>query len=311
MSRTLALGLLASIIMTASAAEPEKLPKPEFNGPYFGKMPRAWVEILKVDAERRVLTVRTKKGDEVEVPIRGDTELRVRDSWGDLSDYYPGESVMLFVYHDADGKWSYPRAVQDEIQMMSLHKWWWTVDAVDPKAGTLELSRKEKDKEFKESFRVGADTKVWKGEKPAGIDTLKVGDVVLFQTRFEKGESKRFAVELFDAKGLEVIKTAQQAKHRERLTTKGLPAIVNDIEMLSGALTVTVQWEASDVARGIKPGAKVEVVGAEKSGVRFTAPVAESKGDGARHKLLLAADPATISRLKVGDEVRVSPMKTP
>jgi len=311
MSRTLALGLLASIIMTASAAEPEKLPKPVFNGPYFGKMPRAWVEILKVDAERRVLTVRTKKGDEVEVPIRGDTELRVRDSWGDLTDYYPGESVMLFVYHDADGKWSYPRAVQDEIQMMSLHTWWWTVDALDPKAGTLELSRKEKDKEFKESFRVGADTKVWKGEKPAGIDTLKVGDVVLFQTRFEKGESKRFAVELFDAKGLEVIKAAQQAKHRERLTTKGLPAIVNDIEMLSGALTVTVQWEASDVARGIKPGAKVEVVGAEKSGVRFAAPVAESKGDGARHKLLLAADPATISRLKVGDEVRVSPVKTP
>ena len=311
MSRTLALGLFATIIMSASAAEPEKLPKPAFNGPYFGKMPRAWVEILKVDAERRVLTVRTKKGDEVEVPIRGDTELRVRDSWGDLTDYYPGESVMLFVYHDADGRWVYPRAVQDEIQMMSGHKWWWTVDALDATAGTLELSRKENGKEFKESFRVGADTKVWKGEKPAGIDTLKVGDVVLFQTRYEKGESKRFAVELLDAKGLEAIKTTQQAKHRERLVAKGLPAIVNDIEMLTGALTVTVQWEASDVARGIKPGAKVDVVGAEKSGVRFAAPVAESKGDGARHKLLLAADPATMSRLKVGDEVRVSPSKMP
>ncbi len=311
MSRLPALGLLAVFVVTASAVEPEKLPKPQFNGPYFGKMPRAWVEILKVDADRRVLTVRTKKGDEVEVPIRGDTELRVRDSWGDLTDYYPGQSVMLFVYHDADGKWSYPRAVQDEIQMMSGHKWWWTVDAVDGTGGTLELSRKENGKEFKESFRVGSDTKVWKGEKSAGIDTLKVGDVILFQTRYVKGESKRFAVEVFDAKGLEVIKTTQQAKHKDRLIANGLPAIVNDIEMLTGALTVTVQWEASDVARGIKPGAKVDVVGAEKSGVRFAAPVAESKGDGARHKLLIAADPATISRLKVGDEVRVAPSKSP
>ena len=88
-------------------------------------------------------------------------------------------------------------------------------------------------------------------------------------------------------------------------------AIVNDIEVLTGAVTVTVQWEASDVARGIKPGAKVDVVGGEKSGVRFAAPVAESKGDGARHKLLLATDPAAISRLKVGDDVRVWPSKTP
>ena len=90
----------------------------------------------------------------------------MRDSWGDLSDYYPGESVMLFVYPDAEGKWVYPRAVQDEIQMMSQHKWWWTVDALDGQAGTIDLSRKEKDKIFRESFRVGPDTKVWKGAKP-------------------------------------------------------------------------------------------------------------------------------------------------
>lgn len=307
LTRACALALL--VTAAAAADEPAKLPKPQFNGPYFGKMPRAWVEVLKTDPERRTMTVRTKKGEEVEVPIRGDTELRFRDAWGDLTDYFPGQSVMLFVYHDADGKWAYPRAVQDEIQMMSGHKWWWTVDALDAAAGTLDLSRKEKDKEFKESFRVGSDTKVWKGDKPEGLAALKVGDVVLFQTRYDKGEPKRFAVELFDAKGLEAIKAAQQAKHRERLTQRGLPAVVNDVEMLSGALTVSVQWEASDVARGIKPGTKVDVVGGDKGGLKFAAPVAESKGDGTRHKLLLAADPAAIARLKIGDEIRVFPAK--
>ena len=300
-----------ALLVTASAAadEPGKLPKPQFNGLYFGKMPRAWVEVLGTDPERWTMTVRTKKGEEVVVPVRGDTELRVRDSWGDLSDYYPGQSVMLFVYHDADGKWAYPRAVQDEVQMMSGHKWWWTVDALDAAAGTLDLLRTEKDKEFEESFRVGIDTKVWKGDKPEGIAALKVGDVVLFQTRYDKGEAKRFAVELFDAKGLEAIKAAQQAKHRERLTQRGLPAVVNDVEMLTGAVTVSVQWEATDLARGIKPGASVEVVGGDKGGLKFAAPVAESKGDGTRHKLLLIADPAAIARLKIGDGVRVFPAK--
>lgn len=290
---------------TRFLVEPEKPPKPTFNGPFFGKMPRAWVEILKVDPEKHVLTVRTKQGEQREVPIRGDTELRVRDDWGDLSDYYPGESVMLFMYHDSDGNWVYPRAVQDEVQMMSLHKWWWTVDALDAKASTVELSRKEKDKTFKESFRVGPATKVWKGDRPAGLDTLAVGDVVLFQTRFEKGEEKRFAVEFFDEKGLAAIKAEQKKKHRERLMASGLPAVVNDLDVLTGAVQVSVQWAASDVAKGIKPGESVELTRPGEKPLRFSAPVSESKADGVRHKLLLAADPAAMTRLKIGDEVRI------
>jgi hypothetical protein len=287
----------------------EKPVKPQFNGAYFGKMPRAWVEILKIDPARRSLTVRTKKGDEVTVPIRGDTELRVRDSWGDLSDYYPGESVMLFVYHDAEGKWVYPRAVQDEIQMMSQHKWWWTVDAVDRTADTVQLSRRDKDKVSRESFRIGPATKVWKGDQPAGPDTLKEGDVVLFQTRYEQGQERRFAVELLDAKGLQAIKAAQQARHRERLLQEGLPAVVNDLEVLTGAVTISTQWTAEDLARKIKAGDRLslKLLDSDRR-VLFEAPVAEAKGDGVHQRILLAADPATMVRLRIGDEVRALPV---
>ncbi len=281
--------------------------KPQFSGAYFGKMPRAWVEILTVDPERRRLTVRTVKGEEREVPIHGDTELRIRDSWGDLSDYYPGESVLLFVYHDAEGRWVYPRAVQDEIQMMASHKWWWTVEALDPKAGTVELSRKEKDRTFQERFRVGPATKVWKSDKPAGLDALKVGDVVLYQTRHEKGQEKRFAVELMDAAGLKAVREAQQARHRQRLTEQGLPAVVNDLDVLTGAVQLSVQWAASEAARRVKAGDRVTVARPGDAAVKLTAPVSESRADGVRHKLLLAADPAAMSRLRIGDEVRVFP----
>jgi hypothetical protein len=296
----------------ATAADPDKPVKPEFNGAYFGRMPRAWVEVLKIDADKRLLTVRTKKGDEVDVSVRADTELRVRDSWGELADYYPGESVMLFVYPDADGNWVYPRAVQDEVQMMAQHKWWWTVDALDAKAGTIDLSRAEKDKVFRESFRVGSDTRVWKGDKPAGMEALHAGDVVLFQTRYDKGQEKRFAVELLDAKGLEAVRAGQEERHRVRLAADGLPAVVNDLDVLTGSVLVTVQWQASAAAKDVKAGDRVTLSRpGGKPAVKFEAPVAESRPDGVRHKLQLAADPAAIVSLRIGDEVRVFPAKAP
>jgi hypothetical protein len=289
------------------------VPKPQFSGPYFGRMPRAFVEIVKADPAKRLLTVRLPKTGEVrEVPIGGDTEMRIRDSWGDLSDLWPGQSVMLFVYHDAAGKWVYPRAVQDDVQLQSGHKWWWTVDAVDPAAGTVELSRREKAKDgekvIKESLRVGPDLKVWKGEAAGGPDALKVGDVVLFQSRYDEGQKTRRAVEFFDEKGLAHIRAEQAAKHKARLTADGLPAVVNDLDILTGMVLVSVQWSASDAARGTKPGSSVTL---KRTGggedLSLTAPVSESRADGVRHKLLLAATPADMARLRIGDEVRVSP----
>ena len=132
--------------------------------------------------------------------------------------------------------------------------------------------------------------------------------MVLFQTRYEAGQEQRFVVELCDAKGLEAIKAAQQAVHRGRLAAQGLPAVVNDLDMLTGGLLVSVQWQASEQARAIKPGDRVEVSLADGTPpLRSRAPVAESRADGVRHKLLLAADPAAISRLHIGDEVRRFP----
>jgi hypothetical protein len=283
---------------------------PAFHNDYFGKMPRAWVEIVKIDPDRRVLSVRTQQGEEREVHLHGDTEMRIRDSWGDITDLYPGESVMLFMYIDEAGQWAYPRAVQDEIQLNSSHKRWWTVDALDAKKGTASLSRTDdKGKEIKETFRVGDETKVWKGEKPSGLDALKVGDVVLFQTRFDAGQKERFAVELMDEKGLEAIRAAQKAKHEKQLEENGLPAVVNDVDVLTGAVHATVQWEAADAAQAIKPGSAVEVArpNGKAGAVKFTAPVVENKPAGEREQLLLAADPAAVSTLRVGDEVRVFP----
>jgi hypothetical protein len=59
----------------------------------------------------------------------------------------------------------------------------------------------------------------------------------------------------------------------------------------------------------VKPGDEIELIQEGKDAVRFAAPASESRADGARHKLLLAANPAEMVRLRIGDSVRVLPKK--
>jgi hypothetical protein len=112
-----------------------------------------------------------------------------------------------------------------------------------------------------------------------------------------------------DAKGIEAVRAEQQARHRKRVDERGLDAVVNDLDVLTGAVQVTVQWDASEAARDVKPGDRVELIQEGKDAVRFTAPASESRADGSRHKLLLAADPAMMVRLHIGDSVRILPKK--
>jgi hypothetical protein len=105
-------------------------------------------------------------------------------------------------------------------------------------------------------------------------------------------------------KGLEAIKAAQQARHRDHLLRDGLPAVVNDLDVLTGAVTISTQWTAEDLARKIKAGDRLKLLDSDRR-VLFEAPVAESRGEGVHQRILLAADPATMIRLRIGDEVRV------
>jgi hypothetical protein len=83
--------------------------------------------------------------------------------------------------------------------------------------------------------------------------------------------------------------------------------VVNDLDVLTGAVQLSVQWAASEPARQVRLGDRITVVRPGEATVKLTVPVSESRADGLRHKLLLAADPAAMSRLRIGDEVRVFP----
>lgn len=129
----LPLSICAALALLAGpAAAQTKLPKAQFQPDFFGEMPRAFGVVQEVDLKGRALVVkRDRDGETVRVPIKDDTELHFRDSWGELEDYFPGQHLMLFMYVDEDKKWTYPRAVQDDMHMWARHGHFAKVTRID------------------------------------------------------------------------------------------------------------------------------------------------------------------------------------
>jgi hypothetical protein len=293
----------------AATTEPAKVPKPQFQPDYFGEMARSFCTIQKVDKEGRALVVKRDKDSQIiTVPIRDDTELRFRDSWGELEDFFPGQHVMLFVYVDEQKNWTYPRAVQDDIQVSALHGWYATVTAIDLKNNTYSTHREEKDKEGKikkvddKQYSCAPTVQIWKSEAATGIDGLKVGDEVI-QQQIEK-DGKLVVVEVLDRKGDAAVRAAQEARHRNDQDRLGLPGYVNDVEVLTGALTISVAWSGADRAKTLKPGDAITLTPTH-GGREFAGGVVSNERTDARQRLRLAINSRVASRLQIGQSLRV------
>lgn len=304
----LAVCLVAGSVGLGQTTAPARLPKPQFQGDYFGDMIRSFAIVREVDPKARTLTVqREKDGKTVVVPIHEDTELRFRDAWGELSDYFPGQRVMLFMYVDEDRNWTYPRAVQDEIQVSALHGWFAAVTAIDPAAHVVSTHRDEKDKNGKitksidKQFSYDPAVKVWKDATPGGIDSLKVGDEVI-QQQVEK-EGKLLAVEILDRKGDAAVRAQQEIQHRKDQDRLGLEGYVTDVEVLTGKLTATVRWGDAERATQLKPGDAICITPAD--GRDFEAVVLQTERVDVRQRVNLAINAHVAGRLAVGQSLRL------
>lgn len=299
---------IASSAIADNAPAP-KVPKPQFQGDYFGEMARSFCTIKEVDTKNRALVVlRDKDSATVRIPIKDDTELRFRDSWGELENFFPGQHVMLFVYVDEDRNWTYPRAVQDDIQVSAFHGWYAAVTAIDSANRTYSTHREEKDKSGKvtkvieKQFAFDPAAKVWKGEQPAGIDALKIGDEVIQQT-VEKG-GKLVAVEILDRKGDAAVRATQEAQHHKDQDQLGVPAYINDVEVLTGSLMVSVAWSGSERAKTLKPGDVLALTPTDGTHA-FAGAVASNERVDSRQRLRLAINARVAARLTIGQSLRV------
>ncbi len=301
--------VIVSGYLVAGEAAGTVAPKPKFQNDFFGDMARAFGVVTDVDVKGRTLEIkRERDGQRVRVPIRDDTELHFRDSWGELENYFPGERVMLFVYVDEEKKWTYPRAVQDEIHVSARHGWFGKVTAIDAQNHTYSTHREEKDKEGKvtksedKQFAFAPDAKVWKSDTAGGIDALQIGDEVIPQQVERDG--KLMAVEIFDRKGDDAVRAVQDAQHKKDQDRLGLTAYVTDVEVLSGALTATVAWSSASRAKELPIGAAVAIVPAD--GARtFAGTVCSVQGVDSRQRVLFNIHAHVAARLSVGQGLRI------
>jgi hypothetical protein len=293
----------------AAAPAPQQPPKPSFQGDFFGEMPRAFGVVQAVDEKERTLTAKLDRdGRVVRVPVKEDTELHVRSSWGELSDFFPGQHVMLFMYVDDDKGWTYPRAIVDDLHMRSLHNHFARVVKIDREARTYATQRDEKDgkgnvvRTVDDSYAYAPDAKVWKGKEAAAVDALKEGDEVI--TQLVERDGKLVAVEILDRAGNEAVKAAQDERHRKDQDRLGLPAYVSDVEVLAGSLLATVAWSGSARAKQeLKPGMTLAVV--PSGGKPFAAAVCSVQGVDTRQRVQFAINARVAARLSPGQTLRI------
>ena len=296
-------------ILLALLCQQAPPPKPAFQGDFFGEMARAFCVIQKVDADARTVTAKLDRdGKVVTVPIKDDTELHVRDSWGELSDFYPGQHVMLFMYVDDDKKWTYPRAIQDDIHMRARHGHFAKVVKIDPAARTYATQREEKDgkgnvtKVVDDAYVAAAEVKVWKSGSAAGFDALKEGDEVV--TQLKEIDGKVVAWEILDRTGDEAVRVAQDERHRKDQDEKGLPSYVTDVEVLNGSLQATVAWSGSERAKkDLKVGATVTIV--PEGGKPFAGAVCSLQGVDARQRVQFYINSRVAARLTPGQSLKI------
>ncbi len=284
-------------------------PKPAFQGDFFGEMGRAFCVIQKVDVDAKTVTAKLDRdGKIVTVPIKDDTELHVRDSWGELTDYYPGQHVMLFMYVDDDKKWTYPRAIQDDIHMRARHGHFAKVVKIDRDAKTYATQREEKDnkgtvtKTVDDAYAAAAEVKVWKGAAAAGFEALKEGDEVI--TQLIEREGKVVAWEILDKAGDDAVRAAQDERHRKDQDEQGLSSYVTDVEVLSGSLQATVAWSASERAKkDLKVGATVTIL--PEGGKAFAGAVCSLQGVDSRQRVQFVVNARVAARLAPGQSLRI------
>jgi hypothetical protein len=301
----------ALVALFAAAPLPRQTapPKPSFQGDFFGEMPRAFGVIQAVNEKERRLTAKLDRdGRIVQVSVRDDTELHVRHSWGELSDYFPGQHVMLFMYVDDEKNWTYPRAIQDDIHMWALHNHYARVVKIDRDARTYATERDEKDakgdvlRTVDASYTYAADVKVWKGKDAAGTEALKEGDEVITQLVEQGG--KLVAAEILDRTGDLAVKAAQDERHRKDQDRLGLPAYVSDVEVLAGSLLATVAWSGSERAKkDLRPGATLAVV--PSGGKPFAAALSSIQAIDTRQRLEFAINARVAARLAPGQALRI------
>ncbi|MDB5309149.1 MAG: hypothetical protein JWO38_3351 [Gemmataceae bacterium] len=153
---------------------------------------RVFGELLAVDADRRSGRFRSEETQtEVEFALIPGGTVRSRNADTDLADIPVGTRCRFHLYQDEAGTFRRANFVTDEVSDLVKNGALWRVESLDLAAGMLTAARQppgvrndQGDPEQppdigRTTLRVGADTRVWKGDKQVALSALAVGDLLL------------------------------------------------------------------------------------------------------------------------------------
>jgi hypothetical protein len=302
-----AVGIVVLVVCGAWAQHQhqDKMHGPTSNENYFGKMPKVFCRIVRMDAERRTLeAILDRGGKQISLPVRSDAAIHRLGSWGKLSDFVPDQRAYLLIDVDDKGNWLNVHAIADDVTNLALHNHWYTVTSLASDAVTLSREDANK-KPTSFTLNVAPRTRVWKGAQSVAMSGLAVGDKVFYQTYFDG--KMLTASDFYDEQGYHAARRAQEQKHAERLEREGATAVVNDVQPFASEALLTIYREGVTAALKLRTLDKVQLSRLEngKPAAPVEVTVADVTPDHAKVKLRVVADGSKLSRFAVGGEVRV------
>lgn len=222
---------------------------------FFTALPKLYGRLEAIDPARREMAVTLEEGGRKLVrPLRPDVDVFAGGGFGRLSDLAPGERV--WVVFDANGK--EPAAVRfiaDEIGIQTIHGDWFAVERVEPEPGTVTLAPAKRGATTRLRLPVSRKFRMMRGAESGGVELLRPGDRVRYQTWYEDGQYR--LVEATDEPALARAAGELQKRLAQEIAGDGIPGEVAAVGPGAGEATLLLYRPGGDAARDLEPGMAV------------------------------------------------------
>jgi hypothetical protein len=292
--------LLTSVVAGQSAEAPSKPALKITPGQViipFDRMQRPWGELISLDLSRRVGKFRRESNDEiVSFTVLPYAELLHHAANGDLQDFRPGERAIFRLHENAEGQWVWLTYIQDEMNMLHGHKEYFYVDSIDAARGTITCTQANADRSYTREqgivIETDAETRFWKGGKPATFAEVVVGERLRTKTRGLGKGKRRVAWEVFlDDESLLRFQAEQRAVHAARMKAEGSPGYVDEVK--GAEMRLTLFAEGAEQNKLLKLGTLVRVAPAgvdrKPSGAIVSGKVSAVKASGKQTAVTIEA----------------------
>ena len=161
----------------------------------------------------------------------------------DLRDVPLGTFLVFFLYQDENGAFTKVAAMRDEYSMLAGQGFTYRLDEARLTEGKLLVTKQnlgEKQTDLgRVELRVTDKTRVWKGDKPAKLSDLAVGDQLLVNLTDSTATNRGRCTDIWVGAETHKLDTERQRKkHNAFLKERGLPAWIDRVD--GKKLTVTL-----------------------------------------------------------------------